>query len=140
MLILIKKFRKIERYVLMIFQEGVTECNIETNVSEINCKERSIKIIKKSMYEEGRISSKMYFYGIAIFECGKEIYRPTYPYVRSDKDIDYLKDFIEKYENDLLMFYKNGHNYDFGLFVYGIGSGLKDRFRDDWYKKGVIFY
>ncbi|EOI9076809.1 hypothetical protein ACMX3R_001723, partial [Streptococcus pyogenes] len=79
-------------------------------------------------------------YGIAICEGTREFYRPTYPFVRSEEDLDNLKDFINLYETDLLTFYTHGHNYDFGCFIYGIGNDGKDKFRDRWFKEGVIFY
>ncbi|ESR10148.1 hypothetical protein DIX60_01325 [Streptococcus iniae] len=113
--------------------------NREASESEI-LTNRTIKIIKKTMYDESFKSYREYFYGIVIYENNKEFYRPTYPFVRSKVDIGKLEQFVKKYENDLLQFYKYGHNYDFGRFVYGIGSGLKDKFREDWFKKGVIFY
>ncbi|MBA2796232.1 hypothetical protein [Streptococcus porcinus] len=122
----------------MKYKEGVKLCKEKTNESEII--ERTIKVIKKTMYVESKGFFTDYYYGIAIYEKGKEIYRPIYPYVRSRKDLVSLEKFVKEYENDLLEFYKLGHNYDFGRFIYGIGSGRKDRMREKWFKLGVVFY
>ncbi|BCK50229.1 MULTISPECIES: hypothetical protein [Streptococcus] len=124
----------IEKKGIMMSRKGVQEYDV-TNVSE-----RSIKIIKKAMYDEGTGFKPIHFYGIAICEGTREFYRPTYPFVRSEEDLDSLKDFINLYETDLLTFYTHGHNYDFGCFIYGIGNDGKDKFRDRWFKEGVIFY
>ncbi|MGX9845714.1 hypothetical protein ACR3IL_10620 [Streptococcus iniae] len=113
--------------------------SVEVSESEI-LTNKTIKVIPKSMYSESICANQNKYYGIAIYEEGKEIYRPIYPYVRSKNDVDNLKKFVREYEKNLLKFYEHGHNYDFGRFVYGIGSGLKDKFREDWFKKGVIFY
>lgn len=100
---------------------------------------RTIKIIRKAIFDAGEKKPTL-FYGIAIFENNKEIYRPVYPFMRAGYDSFYLEKFIKKYEQELLDFYKNGHNHDFGCFVYGIGSGRKDRFRDEWFAKGLVVY
>lgn len=114
-------------------RKGVQEQQ-ETDVT------KSIKIIKKSMYDEGQKGKPVFFYGIAIYHGDKEFYRPIYPFVRSQRDLASLRDFVNLYEKDLLAFYCRGHNYDFGCFVYGIGSGRKDKFRDEWFRRGVVIY
>lgn len=120
-------------------EEGDLLKNVDTNEFEIGSN-RTIKIIKKAMYDESFRGVKEFFYGIAIYEGEKEFYRPTYPFVRSKEDVKNLEKFVCTYEKDLLDFYKCGHNYDFGRFIYGIGSGAKDYFRDKWFELGVLFY
>lgn len=124
----------IEKKGNMMIQKGVYEQHV-TAVSD-----KRIKIVKKAKYDEGKSTNPDYFYGIAIYHGSQEVYRPIYPFVRNKGDLDSLKDFINLYETDLLSFYKHGHNYDFGCFIYSIGNDGKDKFRDRWFKEGVIFY
>lgn len=123
---------------IMKYQEGVELCREKTKESIID--KRTIKVIKKTMYGESKAFFTDYYYGIAIYEDGKEIYRPIYPFIRSENDLENLNKFVKQYEDFLLKFYKAGHNYSFGRFMLDEVVGSMDNFRDKWFKKGVIFY
>lgn len=122
----------------MKYQEGVELCRERTKESIID--KRTIKVIKKTMYGESKGFFTDYYYGIAIYEDGKEIYRPIYPFIRSENDLENLNQFVKQYEDFLLIFYKSGHNYSFGRFMLNEVVGSMDNFREKWFKKGVIFY
>lgn len=102
----------------------------------------SIEVIKKyRLAGNGVIPNESnLFYGIVIMKDGEVFHRPVYPYVPNPSDKKQLERFVAIYEEDLLTFYRHGHNYSFGTFLFGIGSGRKDSERDSWFKKGLVFY
>lgn len=81
------------------------------------------------------------FYGIEIVnDKTGEKYRPVYPFAELENRA-VLVEFVELYEKELLDFYLNGWNYSFGTFVHeDRENDTKDRFRDSWFKKGVVVY
>lgn len=93
------------------------------------------------------------FYGIEIVnDKTGEKYRPVYPFAEFENRA-VLVEFVELYEKELLDFYINGWNHNFGRFCivneykdtfYGISRDLDlsmaTDFRDRWYKRGVVFY
>ena len=111
-----------------------------------------IKIIPKTRFSHTSSSIEK-FWGIKIYDEGtKKSYSPVYPFAEED-NLAALEEFIGLYEKDLLDFYMNGWNYSFGRFFvteeykntkYGISRDLDlsiaNRFRDRWFKKGVVFY
>lgn len=102
----------------------------------------SIKIIEKYRLTGSDVilSQANLFYGIAIMKGDKEFYSPVYPYAPNPSNRKQLECFIEMYKEELLNFYRQGHNYSLGMALFGIGSGRKDRERDKWFEKGVVFY
>lgn len=104
--------------------------------------ELSIKVIEKYCLvgNDVVLNESNLFYGIAVMKDGEVFHRPVYPYAPNPSNKKQLERFIEKYEEELLTFYGHGHNYSFGTFLFGIGSGRKDIERDQWFEKGVVFY
>ncbi|WP_367783319.1 hypothetical protein AB1395_09605 [Streptococcus pluranimalium] len=104
--------------------------------------ELSIKVIEKYRLvgNDVILNESNLFYGIAVMKDGEVFHRPVYPYAPNPSNKKQLERFIEKYEEELLTFYEHGHNYSFGTFLFGIGSGRKDIERDQWFEKGVVFY
>lgn len=101
---------------------------------------RCVKVIKKWRFDDmgDPLTS---FWGIEIFDNRSgDVFRPTYPFSDNVNSLA-LQEFIGLYEKDLLDFYVNGWNYSFGTFVHkDRENDTKDKFRDFWFKKGVVFY
>lgn len=99
-----------------------------------------IRVIQKKRFSPGG-SAIDNFWGIEILneETG-ETFRPVYPYTMSDDSMP-LREFVRLYEVELFDFYSNGENYSFGTFVHqDRENDTKDRFRESWFRKGVVFY
>ncbi|WP_277291630.1 hypothetical protein [Streptococcus orisratti] len=96
-----------------------------------------VRVIKKWRFSsEGEPLS--YFYGIELVnrETG-DSFKPTYPF--SDNLVS-LQEFIELYRKDLLDFYSKGWNYSFATYIEKPEDDSHDRFRDSWFKRGVVIY
>lgn len=113
---------------------------------------RKIKVCESKRYNHStNVLEK--FCSIKIIDSQKkDPYFPVYPF----SDLEHkavLQEFVDLYEQELLEFYKNGWNYNFASFcivndynntIYGISRDLDlsmvSRFRDRWFKKGVVFH
>lgn len=98
------------------------------------------KVIKKVRYDSESLAIPVYFYGIAVYKENKEWYRPVYPFSCDEKALPALREFVEAYQEELQDFYKEGYNYDFSRHVCGITGDSKDKFRERWFKRGVIIF
>lgn len=97
---------------------------------------KKLEIQKKGILQND-VNAISYIFGIVIKEEG-ESYSPVYPYVRSKDDLENLKTFCTVYRDYLLEFYKNGHNRDFSIFLFGVGGTKRKMFLEEWFEKGVM--
>ena len=99
-----------------------------------------MKVIKKWRFDD-MCEPICSFWGIEIINKKTgEVFRPTYPFSDNKSSVA-IQEFVDLYEKELLDFYINGWNYSFGTFVYeDRENDTKDKFRDSWFKKGIVFY
>ncbi|MEY8463729.1 hypothetical protein [Streptococcus merionis] len=95
-----------------------------------------IRIIERFVFnsESDVISTN---YGLEIDfseEQDKKIY-PIYPF-SNDKAM--LLEFVAVYYDDLKDFYLNKQSSWFSFHLLGFDTEAKERFKDRWYKKGVV--
>lgn len=90
------------------------------------------------MTSEGVSFNDYVFKIIILSDSGEELLDPVYPYVLSKEDVMYLKEFLEDYRELLIEHYMSGSRLYFSRFLYGFDTDLKERFKERWWKKGVM--
>lgn len=79
-------------------------------------------------------------WGVILKKEGVVVRSPIYPFVSNYCHLDALNDFVELYSEDLVRFYETTNGLDFGRFLYGFETDIKEDFRNHWFKKGVVIY
>lgn len=97
----------------------------------------TLKIIRKERYEIG-VKIPSYVYAVAVLGLKDDCYYPVYPFALTKQDKDSLEEFVSLYGEDLLKFYKQPNSIGFSFYLYGFNTYARERFKEEWYEKGVL--
>lgn len=117
---------------------------VEIKINDVKSHEENeeriieIKVVKKhKLTPTGDVVTGNDFYGINIVDNGKLVY-VTYPFTLTGTPVAVLEDFIEHYKEELIDCYCHANSNDFCRHVLGYDTDLKTRFKERWYKEGII--
>ncbi|MGT2712264.1 hypothetical protein [Streptococcus oriscaviae] len=113
--------------------EKITSIIFKGEVSSI-CE---IRIVKKAIFD-CNMQTDRYIWGVVVINNSEEEYSPVYPYIRSERDMGALKEFLETFKDDLLAFYLKGDGLYFSRHLFYFDTELKDRFKNRWFERGVL--
>lgn len=108
--------------------------------------EIEIKVVQKSVYvDDPKIIVYPSFYGIEVIAEGDERIKvsPLYPFTTSlNEDCkEALKEFIVDFKEELKLYYQASGKYktkSLTTMLFGFDTELKEKFKDKWFKRGVV--
>ncbi|MDT9516086.1 hypothetical protein [Streptococcus mutans] len=108
--------------------------------------EIEIKVVQKSVYvDDPKIIVYPSFYGIEVIAEGDERIKvsPLYPFTTS-LDVNCrlaLEEFISDFKEELKLYYQASGKYQTKSLMtmfFGFDTELKEKFKDKWFKCGVV--
>lgn len=102
----------------------------------------NISIVPRPFVVGDRAVEEKKTYSLLITDSEGVEYRPHYPYAYNQTDINALKEFVDDYEDEIIVYNctEKGIYPTFANLLYGFDTDVKMRFRLRWHEKGVSIY